>query len=308
LRAVSGPPQEAAQPATNGLREPQFDGEKRGNGWRDRLRRLEQSAFFHSIRDFRQRLALFWRRWRRRILQGTALLLIVLAALFTWAWNATPSTADLPARLRTEMAARHEPYTPYAAISPWAPKALIAIEDERFYQHHGIDIIGILRAVWDDLQARSFVEGGSTLTAQLAKNVYLNDYDHTIPLKAEDLLLAVKIERTYTKQQILEMYLNVVYFGEGAYGIGEASERFFGVPPAHLDAAQSALLAGLVQAPGAYDPWCNPAASRARQVQVLNRMLADSDLSQRQYNAALAEKFAFWQPGFKPPADSFCAA
>ena len=252
-------------------------------------------------------VVLLWYQWRRRFALGVILFVVLVGGSLTWAWNVTPPTNDLAARLRAKITARHEPYTPLAQISPWVARALISIEDERFYQHHGIDVIGLARAAWDDLRSQSFAEGGSTLTAQLAKNAYLNDYDHALLLKLEDLLLAVKIERDYSKQQILEMYLNLVYYGEGAYGIGEASSRYFHLAPPQLDVAESALLAGLVQAPGAYDPWCHPAASRVRQRQVLARMRADGYVTPGQYDAAVREMFSFWEPGAKLPPGVSCA-
>ncbi len=248
----------------------------------------------------------------RRLAQRALIALLVVAILMTggltWAWYATPSVVGLPAWVRAQDAAHHAPYTPIGQISPLVGKALVAIEDERFYQHHGIDTIGLMRAAWDDLRAGRIVEGGSTLTAQLAKNAYLNDYDRTLPLKAEDLLLAVKIERIYSKPQILEYYLNLVYFGEGAYGIGAAAERYFGERASQLDLAQAALLAGLVQAPGYYDPWCHPRAAQDRQWTVLAHMLEQGMITQAQDQAAQHEQFAFWAPGASRPHDAYCAA
>ncbi len=236
-----------------------------------------------------------------------ALAMIAVAALSV-AWQITPSVDGLGTWVRTQDAARHAPYTPISQISPWVPRALIAIEDERFYQHHGIDTIGLIRAAWDDLRAGRIVEGGSTLTAQLAKNAYLQGNDRTIPRKLEDLLLAVKIESQYTKSQILEYYLNLVYFGQGAYGIGAAAMRYFGVHTSQLDLAQAALVAGLVQAPGYYDPWCHPAAAQARQHDVLEHMVAQGMITPAQARAARQEQFAFWVPGAHLPNDAYCSA
>lgn len=249
--------------------------------------------------------------WRLKLRQGLriVLALVVLAlAAFTWAWQATPSVNDLGSWVRRNDAAMHASYTPIADISPWMPRALVAIEDERFYTHHGIDTIGLMRAAWDDLRAGHIVEGGSTLTAQLAKNAYLQGNDHTFSRKLQDLLLALKIESQYTKSQILEYYLNLVYFGEGSYGIGAATTRYFGVHVSHLDLAQAALLAGLVQAPGYYDPWCHPGAAQARQHDVLDHMVEEGMISPAQAQAAERERFAFWAPGAKLPADAYCAA
>lgn len=232
---------------------------------------------------------------------------VALTTMFALAWSVTPPTAGLYAWVQGQDASHHAQYTPLARIAPRVLQALVAIEDERFYQHHGIDTIGLVRAAWADVRAGHIVQGGSTLTAQLAKNAFLNGYDHTIPLKLEDLLLAVKIEHRYSKGQIIEMYLNLVYYGQGAYGIGAAAQRYFGTTPARLDLAQAALLAGMVQAPGIYDPWCHPSLARARQQQVLYRMRADGYITQRQDSAAAAETFPFFAPGTKPPYDAYCA-
>lgn len=225
-------------------------------------------------------------RWGLRLLLP---LVLLWAVLFTWAWNVAPATSGLMSWVQAQDSARHAPYTSIGQVSPLVTKALVAIEDERFYQHHGIDTIGLARAAYDDLRAGRMVEGGSTLTAQLAKNAYLAGNDRTPRRKLEDLLLALKVEHTYSKSQILEMYLNLVYFGDGAYGIGAAAQRYFHTTPAKLDLAQSALLAGLVQAPGAYDPYCHPSLARARQRAVLDRMVADGMISAAQRTAALRE-------------------
>lgn len=244
----------------------------------------------------------------RRLLNALMLVLIVGLACFTLAWNRAPSTATLDTWVRGQDTARSAPYTSIDAVSPNVVHALVATEDERFYQHHGIDTLGLMRALLTDIKHRRIVEGGSTLTAQLAKNAYLGGYDRTVRLKLEDLLLALKIEHRYSKSQILEMYLNLVYFGEGAYGIGSASQRYFGVAPAKLDVAQAALLAGLVQAPGMYDPWCHPGLARAKQQTVLTRMVADGYITPAQEKQALSEQFAFFASGATRPNDAYCVA
>ena len=152
---------------------------------------------------------------------------------------------------------------------------MVATEDERFYRHHGIDLIGVLRALPYDLVHLSFAQGASTITEQVAKVLYLNGNDHSLWRKLEDAAVAVKLEGRYDKEQILGAYLNSVYFGEGAYGVWRASERYFGVSPRSLDLAQASLLAGLIQAPSAYDPFRDPALARARQVEVLRAMVGD---------------------------------
>ncbi len=238
----------------------------------------------------------------------SASLLLVLAPGFIWAWHATPSVDGLDSIVRQRVAQHHTAYTPLSAVARVMQRALVASEDQRFYMHHGIDLLGLGRATLDDLRAGQFVEGGSTLTAQLAKNAYLNGHDHTIPLKLEDLMLALKVEHSYNKDAILAMYLNLTYYGEGAYGIGAAAVRYFGVSPAHLDLAQAAMLASLVQAPGAYDPWCHPQQAHMRQEAVLDRMVAAGYITPTQASAAAAERSVFAGPGGAIPHDAYCPA
>jgi membrane peptidoglycan carboxypeptidase len=244
---------------------------------------------------------------RRSVVVSAGLLALVLF-VSTWAWLATPATDGLLIHVRREAARHHVPYTALGAVAPVMRYALVASEDQRFFQHKGIDVIGIARAMVDDARAGAFVEGGSTLTAQLAKNAYLGGHDHTIPLKLEDLVLALKVEQRYDKNTILEMYLNLTYYGEGAYGIGAAAERYFGVAPARLNLAQAAILASLVQAPGAHDPWCHPHAARAGQEEVLERMVRSSYITEAAEAAALADRSAYAGPGGVIPRNTFCGA
>ena len=132
-------------------------------------------------------------------------------------------------------------------------EALISIEDERFYQHHGIDLQGMARALFADLYHRRALEGGSTLSQQLAKNLYMNGNDDNWR-KPENVLLALKIESRYTKLQILEAYFNSVYYGRRAFGVGQAASVYFHLAAAQLDLAQASMVAGLPQSPSFYDP------------------------------------------------------
>jgi len=157
-------------------------------------------------------------------------------------------------------------------ISQSMQDAIIAAEDARFYSHHGIDPLGIARAIVRNIQAGEIVEGGSTITQQLVKNLYL-DQQRTFGRKLKELVLTVQIERKYTKKEILEMYLNQIYFGQGAYGIETAARTYFNKPAQELDLAESAMLAGIPRAPGLYSPSQNWAAAKSRQAAVLNRML-----------------------------------
>jgi membrane peptidoglycan carboxypeptidase len=166
--------------------------------------------------------------------------------------------------------------------------AVVATEDERFYQHHGIDILGVIRALPYDLTHFSFAEGASTITEQLAKVLYLDGNDHNPWRKLEDAAVAWKLENRYSKGTILDAYLNSAYFGEDAYGAQAAAERYFGIPARALDPAQATVVAGLIQAPSLYDPLRNPQLARARQTEVLRSLVRNGYLSQAEAAAVLA--------------------
>lgn len=150
--------------------------------------------------------------------------------------------------------------------------AFIATEDNRFYSHHGVDPIGIMRAIWVNIAHDGVAEGGSTITQQLARNAFLTQ-DRTLKRKIMEAMLAIRIEQYYTKQEILEMYLNQIYFGQGAYGVQAAAHVYFGKNVQDLDLAQSAMLAGLPQSPNYYSPLTNYKAGKARQAVVLGQMV-----------------------------------
>ena len=149
--------------------------------------------------------------------------------------------------------------------------AVVAIEDDRFWEHNGVDVKAILRAAVTNTQEGEVAQGGSTITQQYVKNALLGD-EKTINRKIKEALLAVQLERTSTKERILELYLNTIYFGNGAYGVQAASQEYFGLPASQIDLAQSALLAGLIQAPSNIDPYDAPEAALERRDTVLERM------------------------------------
>ncbi|CUH94240.1 putative membrane protein [Propionispora sp. 2/2-37] len=161
---------------------------------------------------------------------------------------------------------------PLNSMSVYVQQAIIANEDIRFYSHFGIDPIGILRAAWANIRAGGLVEGGSTLTQQLAKNMYLTQ-ERTFTRKLNELFLAITLERKFTKQEILQAYLNQVYFGEGAYGVEAAAQVYFGKHASELSLAESALLAGLPRGPNIYSPYVDPNAAAERRSIVLDGMV-----------------------------------
>lgn len=161
---------------------------------------------------------------------------------------------------------------PIGELPPYVGKAFVAIEDRRFYQHFGIDLIGLGRAVVRNVTAGRAEQGGSTLTQQLAKNVFLTQ-ERTLSRKVQEALLSLWLERNYSKDQILELYMNRVYFGSGAYGIEAASQKYFGKSARALSLGEAAVLAGLVQSPSRLAPNRNPEGAAERAALVLAKMV-----------------------------------
>jgi penicillin-binding protein 1A len=175
---------------------------------------------------------------------------------------------------------------PSAKISPWVKHSIVAIEDKRFYEHHGVDLRGMGRAVWADITHSGAVQGGSTITQQFVKNAYLTS-QKTIGRKLVEAALAWQLERKWTKDQILTAYLNTVYFGNQAYGVEQACRIYFGHSAAHMQPAEAALLAGIPADPSLYDPVAHPAASKARRNLVLLQMYQQHYLTYGQYHSSL---------------------
>ncbi|NOY53983.1 MAG: penicillin-binding protein 1A [Deltaproteobacteria bacterium] len=167
-------------------------------------------------------------------------------------------------------------------------KAFIAIEDARFYHHHGIDLQGITRAFWADLRAKQITQGGSTITQQLAKTLFLSP-ERKIERKIKEVILALEIEKRFSKDEILELYLNQIYFGAGAYGVEAASETYFDKPVEKLRLSEMATLAALPKSPGRFNPFKHPDESKARRSLVLTRMFAEHFITRAQMEEAKAE-------------------
>jgi penicillin-binding protein 1A len=175
-------------------------------------------------------------------------------------------------------------------ISAWAPKATIAIEDRRFYKHGALDWFGIVRALYADIQAGKVVQGGSTITQQLVRNLYIKKKSQTLGRKATEACLAIKLAREKSKTWILNAYMNQVYYGNHAYGIEAAAQTYFSRPARRLTLNQSALLAGLPQAPSVFDPFQRPAQAIARRDEVLRAMLGNGNITSSQYANSVAER------------------
>jgi penicillin-binding protein 1A len=165
------------------------------------------------------------------------------------------------------------------------PNAVLATEDRRFYNHYGIDFIGLGRATWANIQARRIVQGGSTLTQQVAKNLFLTP-ERSIKRKVQELMLAFWLEYKFSKEQILTIYLNRVYLGAGTYGVDAAARKYFGRPASKVSTYEAALLAGLLKAPSRYNPLSSKKRAHGRTVQVLRNLVAAGYLTAAQAKAA----------------------
>ncbi len=179
-------------------------------------------------------------------------------------------------------------FVPFYRIPGYVRNAFVAIEDERFYRHHGIDFIGIARALVYDIKAGRIVQGGSTITQQLAKLLFLKP-ERNISRKIKEAALSIQIEKRYTKDEIMGLYLNQAYFGTKAYGIEAASHTYFNKSTEELTLAEAALLAAIPRAPSYYSPFKNPEKALKRRNLVLRKMLSLGYITEEEYNAALKE-------------------
>src|SRR5215470_533467 len=241
-----------------------------------------------------KRAVLRRRRWIRWLLMAVLVVVLVsglgVAASAFWVLtilpNSLPSVTQLENfdasegtkvyddndELITELHVERRIFVPLAQIPKPLRDAILATEDARFYSHYGVDPMGIARAVYQNFRRGRIVEGGSTITQQLAKVLFLTP-DKSLERKLKEAVLALELERRYSKDRILEMYLNQIYFGQGAFGVEAAARTYFGQPVADLSLSESALLAGLPKAPTTYSPFEHLDAAKRRRHTVLGRMV-----------------------------------
>ena len=186
-------------------------------------------------------------------------------------------------------------------VAPIMVQATVAIEDKGFYTNPGFDLGGIIRAVYDNLKAGHIVGGGSTITQQLAKQQFLTP-EQTVSRKVKELALAYELAQTYSKDQIMELYLNKSFYGSQSYGVEAAANSYFHIPASKLDLAQAAMIAGLPQAPTEWNPVLHPDAATLRQTEVLQAMVRSNFITQEDMDKALAEKLVY-----QAPVNSFLA-
>ncbi|MGE5237585.1 MAG: penicillin-binding protein 1A [Chloroflexota bacterium] len=242
-------------------------------------------------------------RWSRLIIGCViAVFLGCLGGVLYWSLSDLPEIRSLESysplestrvyssdgKLLAEFYVERRNFVPHYSIPDRVKKAFIAIEDQRFYSHPGVDLLSIVRALYRDIMAKTIVEGGSTITQQLTKMLFLKP-ERSLSRKVKEAIISVQIEKRYTKDEILGMYLNQAYFGTRAYGIEAAAQTYFGKPISQLSVGELALLAALPKAPNLYSPFKRPEKAKARRDIVLRKMLENGYISKAEFDQGRAE-------------------
>ena len=219
-------------------------------------------------------------------------LIIGAAALSVFAFKGykmyEEAVKEKPMEQMAEEIMSQEDFTEYEELPEIYKSAVISAEDKRFFSHCGVDLISIGRALWNDLKAGAFVEGGSTISQQLMKNQYFTQ-EKKLERKFAEIFAALELEKKYEKEEIFEMYVSTIYFGSGYYGIAEAAKGYYGKTPEELSDSEAIMLAGLPNAPSAYSLDSSPELAKQRMRQVLDKMLECETISPEEAESVFAE-------------------
>lgn len=219
----------------------------------------------------------------KKVIIGTILLCLIIGIIvvgngYVMYKNAIEET---PLSVMVQEIKNKDNYTKIEELPKIYKDAVIAVEDHRFYKHNGIDLISIGRAIINDIKAMKFVEGGSTITQQLSKNTYFTQ-EKKLTRKVAEVFMALEIEKNYDKDEILELYLNTSYFGDGYYTIKDACKGYFDKEPMQMTDYEAILLAGIPNAPSVYAPTKNPDLAKQRQRQVMDKMIKHGYLTEKE--------------------------
>lgn len=251
---------------------------------------------------FLKKISYFWKSGLWALLSLLFVVITVVVILYAYAQSQLPDVASLktielqvPLQIFTKDGLLIQEYgekrripIPYDQIPPTLVHAVLATEDQRFFEHPGVDIMGLGRAAISMIQTHRKSQGGSTITMQVARNFFLNS-KKTFLRKFNEIMLAIKIDQELSKEKILELYLNQIYLGNRAYGVGAAAQVYYGKALQDLNIAQLAMIAGLPQAPSSHNPIINPLASKKRRNHVLERLYEEKYISKEQYQEALQQ-------------------
>lgn len=227
----------------------------------------------------------------KRIIIISIVVLILAVALIVGAGYLKYKNAikDKPLKETATEIMLSENYTKLEDISPTFVDAMVSVEDKRFFNHKGIDFMGVMRALKVNIESKEAKQGGSSITQQLAKNMYFIS-DNTLTRKIAEIFLTIEIEKTFSKQQILELYFNTIYYGSGYYNIYDASMGYFGKEPSKLTDFEATLLAGIPNAPSVYSLNNNPDLAKQRQKQVVRAMVKNNKLTKEEADAILSQQ------------------
>ena len=251
---------------------------------------------------FLKKISYFWKSGLWALLSLLFVVITVVVILYAYAQSQLPDVASLktielqvPLQIFTKDGLLIQEYgekrripIPYDQIPPTLVHAVLATEDQRFFEHPGVDIMGLGRAAISMIQTHRKSQGGSTITMQVARNFFLNS-KKTFLRKFNEIMLAIKIDQELSKEKILELYLNQIYLGNRAYGVGAAAQVYYGKALQDLNIAQLAMIAGLPQAPSSHNPIINPLAAKKRRDHVLERLYEEKYISKEQYQEALQQ-------------------
>ncbi len=231
------------------------------------------------------------KKFLKRLIILIILIIIAIIGIFTYQGYSLYKEAINEMSIKdkiSEIKSGVTEYIEYEELPENYINAVIAVEDRRFFSHNGVDAISITRAILKDIQTMSLAEGGSTITQQLAKNVYFTQRKE-FTRKIAEIFMAFEFEKECSKQEIFELYVNTIYFGDGYYCVYDAAKGYFDKIPKDMNLYESTLLAGIPNAPSVYSPNVNPELSKQRQAQVLYKMLKYNFISQDQANKILNE-------------------
>lgn len=235
------------------------------------------------------------KKFLKRLILSILTVIIVVGSFFTYQGYNMYKVAITETSVEEKIAQikdEKENYTEFEDLPQDYINAVIAVEDRRFYTHNGIDLISITRAILKDIKEMKLVEGGSTITQQLAKNTYFTQKKE-LTRKIAEIFMAFEIEKNCTKEEIFELYVNTSYFGDGYYCVADASQGYFEKTPLEMNLYESTLLAGIPNAPSVYSPTKNPELAKQRQAQVINKMVKYEYLEEEKAKEILEIEYQF---------------
>lgn len=231
-------------------------------------------------------------KWFKRILIAVLIILIAVAAIIIGSGYSlyAKSIQEISLADKISQIQQHQHYTKLEDLPEYYAKAVVAVEDRRFYEHGPIDFIAIGRAIVSNIKQGELAEGGSTITQQVAKNLYFMTEDSVVDRKIAEIFMAFDLEKNYSKNDILELYINTIFYGYNCYNVYDASQEYYDKEPKDLTLYEATLLAGVPNAPSVYSPKTNITLAHKRQEKVLSSMVKEEYLSQEEADKVILEQ------------------